>query len=92
MQVRVCFAGLLRRYIGEKEGSLDLPEGATVDDLIMEVAVVYRDRFPANFLPEGQHSFTRLIQASRRGGPFYKPGEKLEEGAEIMLMSRLAGG
>jgi molybdopterin converting factor small subunit len=90
--VRVFFAGLLRRYIGEQEGSVELPDGATVEDLIREVAEAYRDRFPANFLPEGQHSFTRLVQASRRGGPFCRLDEKLEEGEEILIFSRLAGG
>jgi molybdopterin converting factor small subunit len=92
LQVRVVFVGLLRRYIGEKEGSMEVPEGATVEDLIREVAEAYRDRFPVNFLPEGRNSFTRLVQASRRGGPFCQPGEKLVEGEEILLISRLAGG
>ncbi len=92
MLVRVVYVGLLRRYIGEKEGSLEVPEGATMDDLIREVAETHRQRFPASLLPEGQSSFTRLVQASRRGGPLCEPDEKVREGEEILLISRLAGG
>jgi molybdopterin converting factor small subunit len=92
LQVRVLYTGLLRRYIGEKEGVLEVPEGATVEDLIRRVAEVYRDNFPANFLPEGQHSFTGLIRASRPGGTFCELSEELEEDDKILLISRLAGG
>jgi molybdopterin converting factor small subunit len=92
LRVRVLYTGLLRRYIGEKEEPLELPEGATVDDLIKAVAVTYRDRFPASFLAEGRHGFTEMVRASRRGGTFCERVDKLEDGDDIILLSRLAGG
>ena len=92
MQVRVLYTGLLRRYIGIKEESLELPEGATVDSLIATVAEVYRDRFPTNFLPAGRNQFTELIRATHRGGAACGQNEVLAEDDEILLISRLAGG
>ena len=92
MRVQVFYTGLLRRYIGIKEEQLELPEGATADDLIARVAVTYRDRFPANFLPEGQSTFTQFVRATYRGGRACGGDVRLEEGDQLNLLSRLAGG
>ncbi len=92
MRIQVLYTGLLRRYIGIKEEVLELPDGSTIDDLIEMVAATYRDRFPANLLPEGQNKFTELVRALYRGGASCGEGVKLEEGDDILLLSRLAGG
>jgi len=92
VRVKVFYTGLLRRYIGEKEGELELPEGSTVRDLLDAVAAAHRDRFPQSYFAEGRQAFQEMVRASRRGGVPCEPDGKLEEGEEILLLSRLAGG
>ena len=92
MRVEVFYTGLLRRYIGTKEEALELPEGATANELITRVATIYRDRFPANLLPEGQHTFTQFVRATYRGGAACGGDVVLKDGDQLNLLSRLAGG
>jgi|YNPBryantNP2012_1023418.scaffolds.fasta_scaffold14636_2 molybdopterin converting factor small subunit len=92
MRVRVLYTGLLRRYIGEKDGELELPEGSTVRDLLEAVAQTHRDRFPSEYLRGGGRSLLETVRASRRGGTACEPDQPLEDGEEILLLSRLAGG
>lgn len=92
MRIQVFYTGLLRRYIGARDEELELPEGATADELIATVAATYRDRFPSNLLPEGQNTFTEFVRATYRGGAACGGDVELKDGDQLNLLSRLAGG
>ncbi len=92
MRVKVFYTGLLRRYIGEKEAVLEMPERSTVRDLLEAVADMHRDRFPPGYLKEGSGRLLDTVRASRRGGIACDPDQELADGEEVLLLSRLAGG
>ena len=92
MQVRVRFAGLTRHYIGEKERVYELPEGASVGDLLTCIGREYGSRLPRQMWDGKKKRFHQSIRAARRGSPLAEDDEVLEQGEEIYIISRMAGG
>ena len=92
MQVKVHFAGLTRHYIGEKERVYELPEGASVGDLLTHIGKDYGPRLPRQMWDGEKGRFHQSIRAARRGSPLAEDNEVLEEGEEIYIISRMAGG
>ncbi len=92
MKVKVVFTGLLRRYIGEKEVEMELPDKATAKSLAEEVARLYRESLPENLFAQGMESFYRAVRVARRGESLRDLEEELREGDEIIFLTRLAGG
>ena len=92
MQVKVRFAGLTRHYIGEKEKVYELPEGASVGDLLASIGRDYGSRLPRQMWDGKKERFHHSIRAARRGSPLAEDDEVLEQGEEIYIISRMAGG
>ena len=92
MQVKVHFAGLTRHYIGEKEMVYELPEGASIGDLLARIGKDYGARLPRQMWDDKNERFHQSIKAARRGSPLAEDDEVLEEGEEIYIISRMAGG
>jgi molybdopterin converting factor small subunit len=92
MQVKVIFTGLMRHYAGQKEKTYDLPEGARVSDLMLEVGREYGPRLPGQMWDARNERFHRTIVATRKGSPPAGNDEALKAGDDIYILSRMAGG
>lgn len=92
MQVKVGFVGLTRHYIGEKEKVFEVPEGSRVGDLLMLIGREYGARMPHQLWDGKNERFHSSIRATRRGSPASDDHERVKEGDEFFLISRMAGG
>jgi MoaD family protein len=81
MKVRVLFYAQLRDLIGSREMDVDLPEGATVGDLL--------DQIYAQQPNLRSHDRSILIGA---GVEFVDRNYKLKHGEEISVMPPVQGG
>jgi len=81
MKVRVQFYAQLRDLVGTREQDLDLPEGATVRDLLDEIYA----RQPSL----GAHDKSILIGV---GVEFVDRNYRLKPGEEISIMPPVQGG
>lgn len=92
MRVRVKFTGLFRHYAGEREREYELEEGATVADLLQALGRDLGPRLPEQVWDPREGRFNPLIKAARLGGPPVEEGDRLSDGEELHILSRLAGG
>lgn len=81
MRVRVLFFGMLKDLAGKPADSLDLPEGASVDDLLSH----YETRIPR--LKELLASVALAVNQQYAGTDV-----KLKEGDEVALLPPVSGG
>lgn len=77
-RITVRYFAILREQKGRDEEAVDVPEGATVEQ-------VYHQLFPA---VDGQ----RLPVGYARNRAMARPGEVVEEGDELGLLPPLGGG
>jgi molybdopterin converting factor small subunit len=92
MQVHVHFVGMLKKQVGEGERKYGLPEGASVEDLLLAVGRDFGERLPAQLWDPEARRFHPTVQAARKGSSGLKRDEGLKDGDEIYVFSRLAGG
>jgi len=92
MRVKARFTGILRHYAGVKEEDFELPDGAKVADLMLCIGRQFGSRLPDNMWDAGEEAFHPLIKATRRGSPIAEEDEELNDGDEIFVISRMAGG
>lgn len=91
--VKVVFTGLMGRYLGETEIEVELPDGATVYQLVEQVSELYRKKLPESFLRDGIKGFIQAVRVARKGdGRIHAYRDRLEEGEEVLLFLSLAGG
>ncbi|HXZ32595.1 MAG TPA: molybdenum cofactor biosynthesis protein MoaE [Terriglobales bacterium] len=81
MQVRVLFFGVLRDLIGQSADSLNLPEHATLNDVLAH----YEKRVPCL----GNLSTTIAMSINQE---YAKPETKLHAGDEVALLPPVSGG
>lgn len=81
MRLDVRFFALYRERAGRRQLSLELPEGATVEDLTAEV----RRQFP-RLAPPG----VKIVVAVNTD--YAQPGTPLHEGDQICLIPPVSGG
>jgi len=81
MQVRILYFALLRERAGERQEELELPEGATVDDLKSRLGEVHPN------LAEPLE--TALIAVNKE---YAFPHETLKEGDEVAVFPPVSGG
>ena len=81
MELVVRFFALYRERAGRNTCSIQLPEGATVEDLTLEV----RRHFPMLAPPEVQ-----IVVAVN--ADYADPGEPLHQGDEVCLIPPVSGG
>lgn len=94
MKVQVEFFGLARLTVGQKETSLDLPDGATFREVVRRLAARYPD-LVGNVIRSDRESLQhpnvfnlnaqRMIRADQMD-------EHPNDGDRILLMSMSAGG
>jgi MoaE-MoaD fusion protein len=81
MRVRVLFFGMLKDRIGKADDSLDLPDGATVGDVLAQ----YLAKFPG--LKESLPSLATAVNQQYAG-----PETVLKTGDEVALLPPVSGG
>ena len=92
MKVEVRFAGLFRRYVGEREKVFEIQDGSSAGDLLLLIGREYGSRLPENLWDEKSGRFHRSIRIARSGSPTLDETEVLRDGDEILLIFALAGG
>jgi molybdopterin converting factor small subunit len=92
VRVVVRFAGLFRRYVGERERVFDIPDDSTAGDLLLLIGREYGSRLPPNLWDEESGRFHRSVRIARSGTPVLDESEALREGDEILFIFALAGG
>jgi molybdopterin converting factor small subunit len=92
MQVKVRFTGLVRHHTKDTEKIYEMPEGATVSDLLVSIGKDYGPCLPRQMWDPEEQRFNPLIKATRKGAPFAEENEVLRDGDEIYILSRMAGG
>ena len=92
MRIDVHFVGILKKQIGEGEKTYELAEGASVEDLLRAIGRDYGDRLPAQIWDAEGERLHPTVQAVRKGSTGLQRSEGLEDGDEILILSRMAGG
>jgi molybdopterin converting factor small subunit len=92
MHVKVHFIGMLKQHIGEGEKTYELSEGATLDELLLAVGRDYGNSLPPQIWDAEGERFHPTVQAAHKGYPGMERSERLKEGDEIYVFSRMAGG
>ncbi len=81
MRVRVLFFGMLKDWVGRSDDSLDLPEGATLGDVVQH----YESRIPR--LKDFAASIAMSVNQEYAG-----PESRLKSGDEVGLLPPVSGG
>ena len=92
MRIQVTAFGGLCEHFGRETHEVDLPDGATLADLLVRVEEQWGDRVPASLWNSREHRF--------RGPVVIKVGERatrdrtavLSDGQEVRLYRALVGG
>ncbi len=92
MRVKAYFTGIVRRYTGVKEMEYELPDGARVGDLLLLIGREFAQRLPTNMWDVREERFHPMVKVGRKGAPFAEEDEELEDGEEVFILSRMAGG
>jgi molybdopterin converting factor small subunit len=90
--VRVRYVGILAAYAGGKQHDVDLPEGATVDQLLLRLAEAGSESLRSILLPEGK--LGSLVRIVRNHAQIEGPGMglPLADGDELLILTHIAGG
>lgn len=91
MKITVRYTTPLTQFTGTRAETLDLPEHASVKDLIHLLAQQYGDALLKVFYNQAQE-FEPLFTVARNGQEFQAYDTPLEPEDEIALIARFAGG
>ena len=92
MQVRVLPFGILKDWMGPESVAIELPEGATVEDLLERLSLLPRDPMPTG------HSDVRIPKRWLRGiavsvnAEYATTSHVLQQGDEVGLLPPVSGG
>ncbi len=92
MKVKVRFAGLFRRYVGEREAEFEIPDGSTAGDLLVLLGKTYGHCLPDGLWDDESLKFHRSMRLARVDAGTIDPDETLREGDELLVIFALAGG
>jgi molybdopterin converting factor small subunit len=93
--VRVRTIGLLRSLIRQGEFGVDLPEGASVADLLSRLAETYGGAVAAHLtapVDAGAHPPLRVMVNGRDIGVLADRATVLAEGDDVLVLTPIAGG
>lgn len=92
MQVTIQYSGQLKLAVGRGDEQLELPEGATVDDLVRALAQRHDNGARRFFVDDtGKAQPTLMVVVNNRQVP---AGTKqvLSDGDEVMILQPISGG
>lgn len=91
MQIKLRYTATLVGFTGKRHEIIDLPDGASVKDVIHRLAEVHGARLLKAFYNEAQ-SFEPIFSVARNGHVIETYDEPLADGDEIALVAHFAGG
>jgi len=92
MQVKVHFVGILKHHTKDAEKTYEFPEGAMIDQLLLAVGRDYSARLPEQMWDAEGERFHPTIRAARKGSSGLDNEERLKDGDDIYIFTRMAGG
>lgn len=92
MKVKVRFAGLFRRYVGEREADFEIPDGSTAGDLLVTLGKTYAACLPDGLWDQESLKFHRSMRLARVDAGTIDSDEMLFDGDELLVIFALAGG
>lgn len=92
MRVRVQFHGILVDWMGGPRAEIQLAEGGTFGDLLMEVKKGFTLTMPSQLRNKDQETFNRALWAMRGKDRLSKLSAGLKDGDEVEFFLSLAGG
>lgn len=92
MQVTIQYSGQLKLAVGRADERLELPEGATLDDLVRALAERHDNGARRFFVDEaGEMQPTLMLVVNNRQVPA-GTRQTLADGDEVMLLQPISGG
>lgn len=92
MKVKVLLKGILADWFGTKEASLELPQGASLGDLITELHHSFGPRTPEQLWDAKGRGLAKQVLLTKGGIPLHDTDTPLQEDSEVHLVLLLAGG
>ncbi|MGQ9857204.1 MAG: MoaD/ThiS family protein [Thermodesulfobacteriota bacterium] len=92
MKVKVHFNGILADWFGTREAFLELPEGASLGELIAQLRDRFGPRTPEQLWDANGSGLARQVLVTKGGISLHDTGSPLEEDSEVHLFLLLAGG
>jgi molybdopterin converting factor small subunit len=90
--VRLRVFGVLSSYMGGSRHSVELPEGATLGDLLTEVDCQWGDRLPEQLWDRQAKRFRGAVIVHAGGSDLHDWSARLPEGQEVSILMPMAGG
>lgn len=91
MQIAIRYTAPLVSFTGKRQETIDVPEGASVKDVIHLLAEIHGARLLKVFYDDAQ-DFEPMFSVSRNGVVTEAYDEPLAENDEIALVAQFAGG
>jgi molybdopterin converting factor small subunit len=93
MRVSVGFLGILRDQVGQKSLEVELPDGASFDDLMEAIAPLMEQKIGSWAWDGDKRRFSPRVVVSRQKAIGSRAlTEPLQDGEEILVFPPLAGG
>jgi molybdopterin converting factor small subunit len=92
MRIKVRFHGVLSDWVGSRQAEIDLPDGATLSDLLAEIKRAYGRNMPRQLWNKDQKAFNKAVLAIGTNGKPLDPVTRLKNGEEVKFLLVLAGG
>ncbi len=92
MKVRVQFHGILSDWMGGSRGEVQLAEGGTFGELLMEIKKSFSSTMPPQLRNKDQETFNRALWAMRGKVRLSELNAELKDGEEVQFFLSLAGG
>jgi molybdopterin converting factor small subunit len=92
MKVRVQFQGILSDWMGGPRAEVQLPDGGTFGELLMEIKKSFSSTMPPQVRNKDQETFNHALWAMREKERLTELTTPLNEGEEVRFFLSLAGG
>jgi molybdopterin converting factor small subunit len=92
MKIQLKAVGDLREHLGRAPHEIELPDGASFANLMIEIGARWGSLLPAHVWDAAQGQFRGAVYLVRGGHAVLDLGTALEDGSEIVLLRPLSGG
>ena len=92
MKVIVQFHGILSDWMGGPRAEIQLPDGGTFGELLVEIKENFSSTMPPQLRNKDQETFNHALWAMRGKERLSELGAGLKDGDEVQFFLSLAGG
>jgi len=92
MKIKVQFHGILSDWMGGARAEVQLAEGGTFGELLMEIKKSFSSTMPPQLRNKDQETFNRALWAMRGKDRLSEQNAELKDGDEVQFFLSLAGG